>query len=142
MAAIAAACQAVWLRRVLKDLCHEQEKSTTIYCENSSAIALSKNYVFHKRTKQIDTKFQYIGESVSNGDIVLQHCRTEYQFVDILTKPLAHKSFDHLRECLGMQKNLVVEIKGECWKLFPTTDINQQYLQKDWKARTSEVQSR
>jgi len=69
--ATAATCQAVWLRRVLRDLCHEQEKGTTIYSDNSSAIALSKNYVFHKRKKYIDTKFHFIRELVNNGEIVL-----------------------------------------------------------------------
>eukprot|EP00253_Pinus_taeda_P012599 PITA_12599 len=71
VAATTAACQAVWLRRVLKDLCHEQEKGTPIYCDNSSTIALSKNFVFHKRTKHIDTKFHFICELVNNGEIVL-----------------------------------------------------------------------
>ena len=71
VAAIAEECQAVWLRRVLRDLCHEQEEGTTIYCDNSSAIALSKNSVFHKRTKHIDTKFHFIRELVNNGEIVL-----------------------------------------------------------------------
>eukprot|EP00253_Pinus_taeda_P008997 PITA_08997 len=77
MAATTPACQAVWLRRVLRDLCHEQEIGRTIYCDNSSAIALSKNSVFHKRTKHIDTKFHFIRELVNNGEIVLQHCRAE-----------------------------------------------------------------
>eukprot|EP00253_Pinus_taeda_P027871 PITA_27871 len=104
VAATAAACQAVWLRRVLRDLCHEQENGTTIYCDNNSAIALSKNSVFHKRTKHIDTKFHFIRELVDNGEIVLQHCGTEDQLADILTKPLAKKSFDHFRKCLGMQQ--------------------------------------
>eukprot|EP00253_Pinus_taeda_P005804 PITA_05804 len=71
VAATAIACQAVWLRRVLRDLCHEQENGTTIYCDNSSAIALSKNSVFHKRTKHIDTEFHFIRELVNNGEIVL-----------------------------------------------------------------------
>eukprot|EP00253_Pinus_taeda_P028104 PITA_28104 len=87
VAATAAACQAVWLRRVLRDLCHEKENGTTIYCDNSSAIALSKNYVFHKRTKHIDTKFHFIRELVNNDEIVLQHYRTEDQRANILTKP-------------------------------------------------------
>eukprot|EP00253_Pinus_taeda_P009234 PITA_09234 len=99
-----AACQTVWLRRVLRDLCHEQEKGTTIYCDNSSAIALPKNPIFHKRTKHIDTKFHFIRELVNNGEIVFQHCRTEDQLADILTKPLGKKSFDHFRKCLGMHK--------------------------------------
>eukprot|EP00253_Pinus_taeda_P011447 PITA_11447 len=66
VAATVAACQAVWLRRVLRDLCHEQEKGTTIYCDNSSAIALSKNSIFHKRAKYIDTKFHFIRKLVNN----------------------------------------------------------------------------
>eukprot|EP00253_Pinus_taeda_P025063 PITA_25063 len=77
VAAIATACQAVWLRRVLRDLSHEQENGTTIYCDNNSAIGLSKNSVFHKRTKHIDTKFHFIHELVNTGEIFLQHCRIE-----------------------------------------------------------------
>ena len=99
---------------MLRSLCQEQEKGTVIYCDNSSAIALSKNFVFHKRTKHIDTKFHYIRELVNNGEIVLEHCRTQEQFADILTKPLGQKSFEFLRKCLGMTDNLAAEINGEC----------------------------
>ena len=67
------ACQEVWMRRILRDLCHEQDKGTTIYSDNSSAIALSKNSSFHKRTNHIDAKFHFIRELVNNGKIVLQH---------------------------------------------------------------------
>ena len=76
VAATAATCQAVWMRRMLRSLCHEQVKGTTIYCDNSSAISLSKNLVFHKRMKHIDAKYHYIRELVSNGEIVLMHYRT------------------------------------------------------------------
>ena len=76
VAATAAACQAVWMRRMLRSLGQEQAKATVIFCDNSSAIALSKNSVFHKRTKHIDTRFHYIRELVNNGEIVLEHCRT------------------------------------------------------------------
>ena len=67
VAATATACQAVWMRKMLRSLCQEQAKGTVIYCDNSSTIALSKNYVFHKRTKHIETKFHYIKELVNNG---------------------------------------------------------------------------
>ena len=46
VAATAATCQAVRMRRMLRSLCQEQGKGTVIYCDNSSAIALSKNFVF------------------------------------------------------------------------------------------------
>lgn len=114
VAAAAAACQAVWMRIMLRSLGQEQTKATMIFCDNSSAIALSKNSVFHKRTKHIDTKYHYIKELVRNGEIGLQHCRTQEQVVDILTNPLDQKSFEFLRKCLGMTERLAVEIKGEC----------------------------
>eukprot|EP00253_Pinus_taeda_P015873 PITA_15873 len=114
VAATTATCQAVWMRRMLRSLGQEQTKGTVIYCDNNSAIALSKNSVFHKRTKHIDTRFHYIREFVSNGEIVLVHCRTQEQVVDILTKPLGQKSFEFLRKILGMTDNPAVETKGEC----------------------------
>eukprot|EP00253_Pinus_taeda_P011929 PITA_11929 len=114
VAATAVACQAVWMRRMLRSLGQEQAKATVIFCDNSSAIALSKNSVFHKRTKHIDTRFHYIRELVSNGEIILQHCRTQEQVADILTKPSDQKSFEFLRKCLGMIECPAVEIKGEC----------------------------
>ena len=114
MAATIAVCQAIWMKRMLRILCQEQTKGTVIYCDNSSVIALSKNFVFHKRTKHIDTKSHYIRELVNNGEIVLEHCRTQEKFADILTKPLGQKSFEFLRKCLGMTDNPTVEIKGEC----------------------------
>eukprot|EP00253_Pinus_taeda_P031426 PITA_31426 len=66
VAATAAACQAVWMKRMLRSLGQEKAKATMIFCDNSSAIALSKNSVFHKRTKHIDTRFHYIRELVNN----------------------------------------------------------------------------
>ena len=89
-------------------------KGTTIYFDNSLAIDLSKNLVFHKRTKHIDAEYHYIRELVNNGEIILEHCRTQEQVANILTKPLGQKSFEFLRKFLGMTDNPAVEIKGEC----------------------------
>eukprot|EP00253_Pinus_taeda_P004049 PITA_04049 len=114
VATTATTCQAVWMRRTLRSLGQEKAKPTMIFCDNSSAIPLSTNSVFHKRMKHIDTRFHYIRELVSNGEITLQYCKTQEQVADILTKPLDHKSFEFFRKCLGMAANRAVEIKGEC----------------------------
>eukprot|EP00253_Pinus_taeda_P017662 PITA_17662 len=114
VAATAAACQAIWMRMMLRSLCQEQAKGTVIFCDNSSAITLSNNFVFHKRMKHIDTKFHYTRELVNSGEIVLEHCRTQEQVADILTRPLGQKNFEFLRKCLSMTDNPAVEIKGEC----------------------------
>ena len=42
-----AACHVVWLRRLLKDMGHTAKDPTSIFCDNSSAIQLSKHNVIH-----------------------------------------------------------------------------------------------
>lgn len=100
--ATSASCQAVWMRRVLKDLKQEQEEATKIYCDNNSAIALSKNLVFHKRSKHIDTRYHFIRELISNGEIFLEFCRSQDQCADIFTKALGKESFVYQRDRLGI----------------------------------------
>jgi hypothetical protein len=73
-----------------------------ILCDNNSAIAFSKNHVFHKKRKHIDTHFHFIQEIVNNGDISLQFCKSRDQLADIFTKPLGKKKFEVQRQYLGI----------------------------------------
>ena len=66
VAATSVSCQVVWMRRVLKDLSQNHQEPTIIFFDNNSAITLSKNHVFHKRTKHIDIRFHFIRELVNN----------------------------------------------------------------------------
>ena len=102
VAATGAACQAIWMRRMLKELNYEQEEATKIYCDNNSAIALSKNLVFHKISKHIDTRYHFIKELIRNGEIYLEYCKSNDQYADIFTRPLGKKSFEHQRDNLGI----------------------------------------
>jgi hypothetical protein len=102
VAATSTSCQVVWLRRILKDMSHTEKDQTPIFCDNTSAIALSKNHVFHKKRKHIDTHFHFICELVNNGDIALQFCGSRDQFVDIFTMPLGKSVFDFQRQHLGI----------------------------------------
>ncbi|RVW40297.1 Retrovirus-related Pol polyprotein from transposon RE1 [Vitis vinifera] len=47
VAAASSSCQAIWLRRLLEVLYNQQQGPTVIYCDNLSAIKLSKNLVLH-----------------------------------------------------------------------------------------------
>jgi hypothetical protein len=47
-------CEAVWLSRILEDLHEQQEQPIQLICDNQSAIQMTKNPVFHKKTKHID----------------------------------------------------------------------------------------
>ena len=95
VAGTSVACQVVWMQRVMKDLMHEQDESTTTYCDKKSTIALSKNHIFYKRTKHINTRYHFISELVNNREISLEYCRSEDQLADIFTKALSQEKFEY-----------------------------------------------
>src|SRR5258707_4592507 len=92
--------EASWLRNLYQELGYPQRMPTTIYCDNTSAVAIAKNPLYHKRTKHIDTKFHWIREKVQIGRISVESCRTDDQTADILTKPLTRDK--HIKHVTGM----------------------------------------
>jgi hypothetical protein len=49
----------------------------TLYCDNLSAINISKNPIQHNRTKRIDIRHHFIRELVEDKIIALEHVATE-----------------------------------------------------------------
>ncbi|CAM8982129.1 unnamed protein product [Rhodiola kirilowii] len=111
IAVTTAACQAVWLRRILEDLKHKQEGPTRIKCDNKSAIPLAKNLVLHGRSKHIGIRYHYIREFVKDGEIELEFYRTDEQVADIFTKGFSSDKFELFRHMLGIER---LCIKEEC----------------------------
>ena len=103
MAAISAACEAAWLRKILQDIQQDSKTPTVIHCDNMSAIAMTKNPVFHSRTKHIEIRYYFIRELVEHGEIKMEFCKTEEQLTDIFTKPIATEKFIKFRDMLGVQ---------------------------------------
>ena len=73
-----------------------------LYCDNLSAINISKNHVHHLRTKHIDIHHHYVRSIVEDKIIDLKHIPTENQLVDIFTKRLDATRFETLRSSLGL----------------------------------------
>ncbi|XP_042056179.1 secreted RxLR effector protein 161-like [Salvia splendens] len=95
-------CHAIWLRSLLSELGWPQNEPTTIYVDNKSVIALSKNPVFHNRSKHIDTRYHYIRECVANQEIQVEYVKSQDQVADIFTKTLKYDDFIKIRTLLGM----------------------------------------
>lgn len=102
VAANEAANQVVWLRKMLTDLKYDQVSPSTLLCDNSSAIAIARNPVFHGRTKHFNIKYHTIRFFQDEGEIDLKFCCSEEQLADIFIKPLPKSRFEELRERLGM----------------------------------------
>ncbi|GJW04140.1 hypothetical protein Tco_1562996 [Tanacetum coccineum] len=66
-----ATTQALWLKRLLSKITDSNEEKITIYVDNKSAIALTKNPVFHGRSKHIDTKYHLIRECVEKEELTV-----------------------------------------------------------------------
>ncbi|KAK1384173.1 hypothetical protein POM88_021908 [Heracleum sosnowskyi] len=87
--------QILWMRNQLRDYGLLLTK-IPIFCDNTSAIAISNNPVQHSRTNYIDIKYHFIREHVMNGTVELHFLPTEEQIVDIFTKPLDESTFSKL----------------------------------------------
>jgi len=102
IAGAGAACQVVWLMRLLKEVTGNEPPAPHLKMDNMSAIALSKNPVLHDRSKHIDTKFHFIRECVDKGIILLEYANTQDQLADLMTKALGRARFCELREKIGV----------------------------------------
>jgi hypothetical protein len=109
IAATTAACQGVWLARLLAELKGEEADVVTLNVDNQSAIQLSKNPVFHDRSKHIETRYHYIRECIEEDRVKIEFVSTNDQLADILTKSLGRDRFNELCTRIGL-----VEVKGTC----------------------------
>jgi hypothetical protein len=60
MAAILAACEALWLMKLLLGLFRQKLEAIVIHYDNQSCIKLSENPMFHDRSKHIDIRYHFI----------------------------------------------------------------------------------
>ena len=102
IAACSTCSEAVWLQKLLSGLFDLELDATCIYFDNQSCIKLSKNPVFHDKSKHIAIKYQYICDMMEKGVVKLQYVATDEQVADVLTKPLSKVKFEYFRDKLGV----------------------------------------
>jgi transposase InsO family protein len=103
VAATQAAKEALWLRSFTNEVFGLELAPTTLFSDNKSAIALSKDHQYHARTKHIDIRFHFIRWIIENGSIRLIYCPTEDMLADTLTKPLPSTKAKHFASELGLR---------------------------------------
>ena len=115
MAANEAAKQAIWLQDLYGEIVGRAQEKVTICIDNKSAIALTKNPVFHGRSKHIHRRYHFILECVESYLIEVQHVPGEEQRADILTKALGRIKFKEMRNLVGVEdlSESDFKLKGE-----------------------------
>ena len=98
----AAAQEALWMRQLLTDLNVNIDEPVTIYEDNQSAIAMSKNPQFHGRSKHIDIKYHFVRDQVEKKTLTVLYCPTGSMLADVFTKGIPKEQFKKLRELIGV----------------------------------------
>ncbi|GJR43670.1 retrovirus-related pol polyprotein from transposon TNT 1-94 [Tanacetum coccineum] len=93
--------EAVWLKMLLEELGHKQEK-ITLFCDNQSALYLARNPAFHSKTKHIRVQYHFVREKVEEGTVDMQKIHTDDNATNYLTKAMNCDKFIWCRSSCGL----------------------------------------
>jgi hypothetical protein len=74
------------MKKTLTNIQVEYDEPIPIYCDNTSAINISKNLVMHSKMNHIPIKYYFLREQVAENNIRVDYVGTKEQVVDIFTK--------------------------------------------------------
>lgn len=93
--------EAIWLKGLFSEL-NEDLQISTVFCDNQSAIFLTKDQMFHERTKHIDVRYHFVRDIIARGDIVVSKISTHENPLDMMTKSLSITKFEHCLYLVGV----------------------------------------
>ena len=87
----------IWMSFILKDLHIPLASTPTFNYDNTSALHMTINLVFHARSKHIELDYHFVRKRVALGLLITQHISTEKQVTDLFTKPMSKTALSSLR---------------------------------------------
>ncbi|GKV29673.1 hypothetical protein SLEP1_g59547 [Rubroshorea leprosula] len=102
MAITEAVKEALWLKGLVNDLGVEQNEMM-VFCDSQSATHLTKNTMYHERTKHIQVQYHFVWEVISNGDVYVEKISTDESPTNMMTKPVSGIKFKHCLDLISVQ---------------------------------------
>ena len=90
----------LWMKHFIHELGFKQQRYM-VYCDNQSAIHLSKNSTFHARSKHIDVRYHWMRDALNDNLFELEKIHTDHNDSDMLTKSLPREK---LKVCCSIAK--------------------------------------
>nr|KYP66486.1 Retrovirus-related Pol polyprotein from transposon TNT 1-94 [Cajanus cajan] len=101
VAATEAGKEMLWMKKFLQELGLKQEEYI-VYCDSQSALDLSKNTMYHSRTKHIDVRYHWIRLAIEKQLFQLKKIHTDRNAADMLTKNVTREKLRQCIELVGM----------------------------------------
>ena len=90
-----------WVNQFLTELLLSKVKlNITTYVDNQAAIQISKNDVYHDRTKHIDIRYHFVRDCIRDNLFKIEWIATQDQQADIFTKALQTIQFRKLCQAI------------------------------------------
>ncbi|WVZ86726.1 hypothetical protein U9M48_033465 [Paspalum notatum var. saurae] len=95
--------EAIWLRGLYSELCVVSCFCVIIHCDNQSTIYLTKDHMFHERTKHIDVRYHFIRGVIAEGGIKVRKIITHDNPADMMTKHVPTSKFELCSSLVGIK---------------------------------------
>ena len=102
MALCQASKESVWMADFLGSLGVSLQGLVVINADNQGSIALTRNPVFHDRSKHIDIQYHFARDLIRAGRISLNYVPTAEMLADLLTKSLPRARHLCLSKAIGL----------------------------------------
>ncbi|WVY90442.1 hypothetical protein V8G54_035956 [Vigna mungo] len=80
----------LWMKNFLSELGDNQD-DYVVNCDNQSTIHLTKNPMFHSRSKHIDVRYHWIREALDEKKLKIEKIHTDLNWSDMMTKLIPTK---------------------------------------------------
>ncbi|GJR16265.1 putative RNA-directed DNA polymerase [Tanacetum coccineum] len=108
IAACEASKEAIWMKNFIGDLgvVPTVQDPIEIFCDNESAVALTKEPKDHGKSKHIDRKYHFVRSKVAEGHVIVKDIRSEDNPADPFTKALAKSKHDEHAWSIGLKDKI------------------------------------
>ena len=78
------------------------DEDVKMYCDSMATLAHAKDPKYHRKSKHIQTRYNYIRFAITQGEVILQHISTSRMVANPLTKAIARDAFQAHVRSLGL----------------------------------------
>ena len=97
--ALSEACrELLWLLKLMSDVGEKPTEPVVVCEDNQSCISMLNNNGSSRKSKHIDTRYNFVRDLVAKRVVAVKYCPTEQMVADILTKPLPRVKLGSLRK--------------------------------------------